>query len=266
MRPQFRATLAMLAAILTVATAPATATYQKIVWQEIRLGSRQAAKQITYTGATMISKEEIGYDALVDGQARTVIYRFEVALKRITVTIKGGTSPLVYQALAKNESLKEMTFALALSNGGRVIATATHNAREAGSGSATGLRYAKTEPVDPFSMDVLLHLPTEFAGTRPQDLFNQQIEEQHAAGAATVIKTLLGVLSGGLKYQRDCETTTSGPSYSCTAACVAPADGSPGVACACSFCGPICCGGSCTVTEGTTTRNCSATVEVGPQE
>jgi hypothetical protein len=256
---------AIIATLLAVvATATATATYPKIkgLSQTITLGSRQMAKRIVYDGARMNSQNEIVYSAKVDGQSRTVTYSINPSTKSVTVTVSGGTSPLVLQALTRNEVLavfQKIRWELTLKNGGTQIATAV---REPGAEKVTGLYYGNAAGIDPLSMDVMLHLPSEFAGSRPQDLFAPEIEDQPAP-MASIAKTVLTVLTLGIKYSRDCETTTTGPTYACSQACTAPAGDTN---CGCSMCGDFCCGGSCTKTEGTTTRNCSAEFEMGKTE
>lgn len=232
----------------------------------LTLGPSQGARVIQYTSARLAGSA-IVYTAKVDGVPCTVRYEFSAGCVRVFVDGKfGPATEYSVCSSGANPDMKEVALGV---NG------VYHNITWLASAKTMNLKVPTGTNPHPFSIAVLCHLPTEVKGIRPAELFAGWVAAREAgSGMATGVTSTTGTTNSGatanpmkaldifgvgIKLRRDCETTKTGKIYVCSAGCTEAAE--PGK-CSCQMCGEFCCGGSCTITEESTTRNCSGAAEI----
>lgn len=251
--------LATIAMLLLAVSMPATA--QPTYKAKLELGKNQAGKVLEYLSGKRMPNGNIRYDATIDGRKRVVIYKLSRQDRALSVSIDdgagGGAMEYRVRPIAKpgGTALVYQKIEWVILAGGNVIGqtTSDKNDKDVLITLNPGASY------DAYSMDVLLHLPSEIGALDPGKLLDGGGTPE-AQSAGSVFKKLLDILIGGAKYERDCQTTKV-KVCKCSAACVQAPNTPPGD-CSCSDCCGVCCGGECTITEEEQ-RNCSATVSIG---
>ena len=251
--------LATIAMLLLAVSMPATA--QPTYKARLELGKNQAGKVLEYLSGKRMPNGNIRYDATIDGRKRVVTYRALEQEKALAVHIDDGAGGAsmeyilraVPDAGASDAGFTYQKIEWIIKASGQIIAQTTTNRDD----KEILLRINKGAQYDAYSMDVLLHLPSEVVVIDPANS-EPGIQAQGLFGK--ILKVLGRLLTGGAKYERDCQTTKV-KVCKCSAACTQAPNTPPGN-CSCSDCCGVCCGGECTITEEEQ-RNCSATVSVG---
>lgn len=240
---------------------PALAAAQPITKAVLTLGNNQAGKVLEYHSGQRSGDGSVRYEAKIDGNRRVVTYRALPNEKALVVSIDDGSggAAMKYKvravpyAGATDAAFTYQKIEWVIEAAGQIIAQTTtdKNEKEVLLSLRKGARY------DAYSMDVLLHLPSEVAALDPAN--NQPgVEAQGLFGK--ILKFLGGLFTSGAKWQRDCQKTTEKICI-CSAACM-QAPGTPPGDCSCADCCGTCCSGSCTQEERVV-KNCSQTVSVG---
>ncbi|MBL7988603.1 MAG: hypothetical protein JNJ94_11130 [Chlorobi bacterium] len=251
--------IALVAALMLLG--PTIAASQPIAKAVLTLGNNQTGKVLEYQSGKRSGDGGIRYEAKIDGNRRVVTYRALPNEKALVVSIDDGAggAAMKYKlraipdAGATDAAFTYQKIEWIIEAAGQIIAQTTTDKND----KEVLIRLNKGARYDAYSMDVLLHLPSEVAGLDPAG--NQPgIEAQGLFGK--ILKWLGGLLTGGAKWERDCQKTTE-KFCQCSAACM-QAPGTPPGDCSCADCCGICCSGSCTQEERVV-KNCSQTVSVG---
>lgn len=227
----------------------------------LELGNNQTGKVIEYQSGERQGDGSIRYEAKIDGRRRVVTYRAVEQEKAIVVSIDDGAGGAAMEyklravgdAGASGAAFTYQKIEWIIKASGQVIAQTNTNKDD----KEVLIILNKGAQYDAYSMDILLHLPSEVAALDPVKS-EPGIQAQGLFGK--IIKFLGGLLTGGAKWERDCQKTKE-KVCTCSAACT-QAPGTPPGDCSCGTCCGNCCGGTCTESLQVV-KNCTQTASIG---